>query len=316
LDVASERVVEKAGVPLWQFHEPQTKIPGVHFFHLLGYSARALGDEKFGLLVAEKVPLRSLGSLGQNLQRATSVYDAIKTLTRLVALAQNTSKFWIVEDNQELWWFRRTTTVADYGYRQVEISTLAWMIDAIRTCAGPDWRPARIRLESGSIPGLEGTENFSNAEIHYGQGVTGLAVPRSLLSQRIYVRGASTAPVEDDGLLSEAPSGEFVASLRQVLRSFLIFEHPQIETIAEIAGLKVRTLQRRFAAEGLTFKTVVDQARFQAAADLMDNPDVKLIEIAHDLGYSDQAHFTRAFRRWAGVSPSEYRLHQHPHLMR
>jgi hypothetical protein len=40
---------------------------------------------------------------------------------------------------------------------------------------------------------------------------------------------------------------------------------------------------------------------------LLENPDVKLIEVAFELGYSDPAHFTRAFRRWAGVAPREFR---------
>ena len=70
----------------------------------------------------------------------------------------------------------------------------------------------------------------------------------------------------------------------------------------------VRTLQRRMKNNGLTFKRIVDQARYQAAADLLCDPHVKLIDIAHELGYSDQANFNRAFRRFTGIAPGEYRL--------
>ena len=70
----------------------------------------------------------------------------------------------------------------------------------------------------------------------------------------------------------------------------------------------VRTLQRRLKKDGLTYKRVVEQARYQAAADLLCDPHVKLTDIAHELGYSDQAHFNRAFRRFTGISPGNYRL--------
>jgi AraC-like DNA-binding protein len=87
--------------------------------------------------------------------------------------------------------------------------------------------------------------------------------------------------------------------------------HPRIEEIADVAGMSVRALQRRLTEDGLTYKRIVDEARFQVSADLFCDPHVKLIEIAHDLGYSDQANFNRAFRRWAGIPPSEYRLQLH-----
>jgi AraC-like DNA-binding protein len=54
---------------------------------------------------------------------------------------------------------------------------------------------------------------------------------------------------------------------------------------------------------------VVDQARFQAGTRLLADPNVKVTDIAYDLGYSDVAHFSRAFRRLAGVSPRRYRYH-------
>jgi len=164
-------------------------------------------------------------------------------------------------------------------------------------------------MELDSIPRLDRLEAFADAEVHRQRGVSGLVIPRSALSRPIPSQ-SSSAPVENGQISAEPPSNEFVGSLRQILRSFLTFGHPRIEMIAEILGVNVRTLQRRLSEEGLTFKKVVDQARYQVAGELMSQPEIHLVEVAHELGYSDQAHFNRAFRRWAGVSPGEYRLQQ------
>jgi len=105
------------------------------------------------------------------------------------------------------------------------------------------------------------------------------------------------------------PSIEFSESLRQIVRSYLPSGHPRIKEIADVSGVGVRTLQRHLQNEGMTFNKIVDQACFQAAEVLLCDPYVKLVDVAYELGYSDQANFNRAFRRFAGASPGEYRRH-------
>jgi AraC-like DNA-binding protein len=68
----------------------------------------------------------------------------------------------------------------------------------------------------------------------------------------------------------------------------------------------IRTLQRRLSATGLTFTGLLDEIRRSAAIELVLAGALTGTQIAHTLGYSDQAHFTRAFKRWTGVSPRQY----------
>ena len=77
--------------------------------------------------------------------------------------------------------------------------------------------------------------------------------------------------------------------------------------MAEITRLKQRTLQRRLKRAGLTFRDAVDQVRYEISLPLLHDRDHKLLDIALELGYSDAAHFIRAFRRWSGMTPSEFR---------
>jgi AraC-like DNA-binding protein len=62
------------------------------------------------------------------------------------------------------------------------------------------------------------------------------------------------------------------------------------------------------SASGARSPAAVAQARFATAATVLEQTNAKILNLALDLGYFDHANFTRAFRRWAGCSPRQYRL--------
>jgi AraC-like DNA-binding protein len=80
-----------------------------------------------------------------------------------------------------------------------------------------------------------------------------------------------------------------------------------IHTVAALAKLRVRTLQRRLHDQGVTFAWLVARARLDRAQGMLADPARRIIDVALDLGYSDPAHFTRAFVRWTGIAPREFR---------
>ena len=82
---------------------------------------------------------------------------------------------------------------------------------------------------------------------------------------------------------------------------------PTIVAVADRAGTNVRTLQRRLESAGVRFRDVLGECRQIRAQRELRNGKRSLLEISERLGYSDPSHFARAFRRWTGYSPSEYR---------
>ena len=80
-----------------------------------------------------------------------------------------------------------------------------------------------------------------------------------------------------------------------------------IHLIADTLGTSVRTLQRRLRATGVTYADVVQQARSAAARQMLKERRPSIADVARLLGYSDAAHFTRAFRRWTGTTPRDFR---------
>jgi AraC-like DNA-binding protein len=74
-----------------------------------------------------------------------------------------------------------------------------------------------------------------------------------------------------------------------------------------VAGVSIRTFQRWLATSNLTYSRLVEQVRFEKAMLLLAEPRLPLLEIAFELGYTELANFSRAFRRWTGVSPLRFR---------
>ena len=68
-----------------------------------------------------------------------------------------------------------------------------------------------------------------------------------------------------------------------------------------------RTLQRRLAAQGVSYQLLLDDARKEAAGRYISDPALAICEIAYLVGYSEPAPFHRAFKRWYGMTPDAFR---------
>ena len=101
--------------------------------------------------------------------------------------------------------------------------------------------------------------------------------------------------------------GSLGQQLSEVLLAYVGEADIGKDAAAEIFGMSSRTLQRRLRMEATSYREVVDRTRLRKARMLLEETDIMLLDIALLLGYEEAASFTRAFRRWTGVTPSEYR---------
>lgn len=88
--------------------------------------------------------------------------------------------------------------------------------------------------------------------------------------------------------------------------------NPSLTEIAEMAGVSMRSFQRKLSYAGITYSDLLDTVRFENASKLLRDTDRKIIEVAFSSGYTDPAHFTRAFRRMTGVTPRQFREQRGP----
>jgi AraC-like DNA-binding protein len=175
----------------------------------------------------------------------------------------------------------------------------------VRVFAGPQWAPVTFSFQARYTPSAATQAVWSNTRFLAGQKASWIDVPVSHLS---LLKSTKVDAVDPQGQEFVPIGTDMITTLLNLLLpAYLDARVPNIREVAEITGTSVRSLQRELALANLTFSDLVDQVRFRKSAELLRQQDIKIIDVAFATGYTDPAHFARAFRRIAGVTPREFR---------
>jgi AraC-like DNA-binding protein len=188
------------------------------------------------------------------------------------------------------------------------------VISVVRSVAGSSWCPSELCFVSSNRVPQTVLAQFPNTRILVGQRHTSVVIGHAALARTTH----RTITAAGDRLAATAmgsvPDGqstawEFASLLRMLIQPYLNQGRPDVAFAAELAGISTRTLQRRLALCGSSYSQILQEARFQLACMRLGDPALKVIDVAMMVGYGCPQHFTRAFRRFGGITPSEYRQH-------
>ena len=109
--------------------------------------------------------------------------------------------------------------------------------------------------------------------------------------------------------MSVRPARSKPPSTARLVRAKVVEQLPGADAhrVSRALNMSVRSLQRKLAQEGTSFKAILDESRHQLALQYVRDSELPLREITGRLGFSDPGNFARAFRRWEGISPNRYR---------
>ena len=139
---------------------------------------------------------------------------------------------------------------------------------------------------------------------------TELTFPLDLLAEPMAMPDPATAALCEQHCLDLVQNRLNRGQLATRVRAILLQEIRAATTAGEIAArlnMDGRTMRRRLAEEGITFRTLQEETRCALAIDMLDVLDLTVTETATRLGYTSSAAFSRSFTRWTGVPPSAYR---------
>jgi AraC-like DNA-binding protein len=146
----------------------------------------------------------------------------------------------------------------------------------------------------------------------FDQEYNQIFIPKRWLNQRIRTGNPETNVLFtqqcEEILQGMSDVREVTAAVRRILvqsaGDFL-----NIKEVSEQLHITERTLRRRLSAEGTDFRTIFDNIRNTLAQNYLSNTSLSVVDIAYLLNYGEATNFHRAFQRWNGITPNEYRKH-------
>ncbi|MEG3440052.1 helix-turn-helix domain-containing protein [Pannus brasiliensis CCIBt3594] len=309
--VPTEKFLRQVNLPIYEIENPESLIPLYHVFNFLEKVAYAEGIEQLGILASQRFEVNELGIFGKIIGQSLTLYDLLQTISQLLTKTHNSgARTWVSEGEDRIWLNHQFINPAGLDNRQAQYYACLMHLKTISSLAGSGWHPTDLHFQAGPVQGLENLEVFSKVRVHFHQVNNAIGFPKTQLFVPIRRTENLFLPQQQqeyEHLLSSAPPTELKTSLQLFIRSRLLDGYPDINSAASAAGMSLRSFQRRLASEELIYSKLVEQTRFDLAVSMLKDPTIRLLDIAIELGYSDAAKFTRAFKRWTGILPGEFR---------
>jgi AraC-like DNA-binding protein len=176
---------------------------------------------------------------------------------------------------------------------------------------GEDWAPARVCF-AHEAPGDTGEhDRVFRGPVSFSTGRLEMHVPNRVLDLPNPRANEGLLNVLDryaEGLLEKLPRAvTFSERVRARLLEELKGGAPTAESLARSMRMSVRSLHRGLRSEGRTFREILEQLRHETAVALLTDDRASIAEVGFLLGFSELSSFYRAFRRWTGKTPAEFR---------
>lgn len=154
-------------------------------------------------------------------------------------------------------------------------------------------------------------EEFGTDRLSFDQDMNGFSFDKRFLDEPVKSGDAALFAFLEEhalqALASRPKTDDLIERLRVGIREALKGGEPNIERIATRLALSGRTLQRRLSELGTSFQAVLDDVRFDLARAYLRDARLDITQVAYLLGYSELRAFDRAFKRWANITPRDWR---------
>lgn len=291
--------------------DADNRIPYAQIVSLYEAAARLTGDAAFGLHLSELTSAKVFDLLGYVLMNSPTLGEAVGRIVRYHSIWTDGAGYNLeVGDGLARLSYHYVNLDPDFCRHDCEM-TLAITLRFARLATGLDWTPLEVTFEHSEPADTAEHRRIFRSPIHFSRAVNQLVFEQSLLDLPIVEADSALCAVLDrhaEQLLTRFKRrGGLADEVRSLLFEALKGGDVSLEAISQRLGTSPRTLQRKLKEEGTTHQDILDEIRRDLSKRYLSEPQMAICEVAYLLGFSEPSAFHRAFRRWTGITPREYR---------
>ena len=309
-----EAILKRAHLPTLSIDNGSVLVPTGKIYQFVTLAAQSANLDDLGFKAGQRVDIESLLPSAERTWTRSGSFRSVRSFIEVALDSSSNVDMWIEsrDDPRPIteFFYLGTFGPSHPAFTTVEQFMMALMVRWVRYGAGSSWNPDRINLRATSVPEAAVRELVGEASVRYGQAKTSIEFPSQQFLGPIWEvprRGSALWQRHQRRLDAPRRAPDLAGSLRVVLPAYLPDGSPDIRKAATLAGTSVRTLQRRLSVQGVTYSELLEGLRHDLAIYLLRRSNQSASAISRELGYRDPAIFTRAFRRWTGQTPSQYR---------
>ena len=286
-------------------------IASTTFSWLLEEASRATGDKCFGLHFGEHFDPKDIGVLAYVVVNSPTIALAIQNIARYVTIHSSAARVSFGIEGERGYLRSLLARAVLHSRRQHNEFTMAVLVKTFRIVATSDWAPLEIQFAHEAPAESSEHSRFFACKVLFDCATNALVVDRDFVHRPVPAADEKLYRILKqyvERILSEMPRhNDFLDAVRKAIGESLGEGESKRTRIADKMSMSGRTLERRLNAHGVVYRKLLDDMRRQFALNYLRDTRHTLTEVAFLLGYSEVSAFNRAFKRWTGSTPLEYR---------
>lgn len=305
----------QANINSQELADPNARVAYGKFNHLCQLAAEALQDPCLGLKLGESIRAGHLGSHGFALMSCANGAELMRQHTRYSSLTIDAAHAAFEQRGDEYIRFLRSNLPGGelLGRLQDDLNLATTVTLARWFTNRQDLSPKWVSFRHTKPNEIKEYEALFRCPVHFDADETAIAVDASYLSLPLPHANPQLHRIMDDlcaqlvKQLGEAHEPSWMAAARRAALESFQRGDPQVSEIARAAGCTEAEFKDNLSQRGLSFRSFIDDIRHALALGYARDPSLSLVDIAYLLGFSEQSSFQRAFKRWTGKTPGEFR---------
>lgn len=300
------RVFRRAELPLSLLAQPDLLIPLRDQLRVVELAARELDDDALPARLSLEGGVEHLGAFGRHVCSAPLLGSAIARCNdHMSSMLQSATCLRLSREGRTARWTYSVTDGTQIGRQKNEILALGYMLDLLRRYFNVPCAAIHAQMPGACLAGRTSIRDLFGLEIERGEVAALLFAADYLDATHVARRIAPVSGQQVDVPLPK-PS-DFIANVERMILLGRLECRPSEAWLCRRLAISQRTLQRALAANRTSFRRMLHQILVRQATELLMQTRTPITQIALDLGYTDPAHFTRAFTRWFGEAPQVWR---------
>jgi AraC-like DNA-binding protein len=311
-DVSADEIFARFGISTSNLNSTDTRIDTADWHRLILECIKVTGDSNFIFKTADFIQPTCFHAMGLALFSSRSIRKFLIRLERYSSFLTTTEE-WIFNDSETDPELVVISNRAPEKQSEVLLyGTVIWLDKMISLMYGPHFRAACLNIP-GSQPDkkfLSKLEEFFDCPIEFEQEHFSIIFKPQDLDFQLPSANAALARQNDEVILevlSRIAKADVPMRMRLKLMELLPTGDYSKEVVARELCFSVRTLHNKLAESGTSYQEILDQTRRELAEQYLRQDNMSVGDVAFLLGFSDFSNLSRAFKKWTGKTPTQYR---------